>query len=741
MHIAGAIYLAVASSMLAICWTYPTTQKAQPQNATKLRPIVVNDHEAALGLPRRKSENFADLDLQTQSRLIYGSPGGRCLPNTLPIRLIFTDDGQLLLAKMTLYAEDGLEMIMMENFEGLTSAVDCKGDDDTISLTFKSPQAFDYALKTWSHINEKDEYNFLLIANHDGCGPVDERQPYLISKIMEDSSQLTSFLTARAAPWSEVAGTFDLDFGKAYPYSRAQSLHRRGFLDDVKGGISDTGDDLESGLKDARNANLYNFDGSRSVTFNVGVGQEGQRSNIYTDSKGRLTVDCINCFVKGSVEVTGHLSMKGWSLRDFSINASPHGLAAELELETVITATGQSDSLQYSTELSSGAIPHAGIEISGIFKLGATLSYDIGGGASFHGSATVDFGLKSSIPDSAKAVLDLKNPGDSSATGFNGDVTPIFEITKLSAYANLTAFSQLKLVFGIEIIEIFKADMTLSLKLPEVSVALTAEYDEAGVCSQDAGSSKTGVEVKSDISVSLSAGADLDLGMHEGEGKPSWSKELYSWKSSLESVCFPLAIPGLGSTSNTTQVPSLSSSSISISTISSGVPSSLTLSVPSAIPIVSKSNSLYASSSTVTTGRYHGTGVNASTPSTQRHQYQSHSTSNYTSYVTESLLTQTSSPNSGASHAATTDQSGKDAYSSTSNTGRSTISNPTPPSSQTPASNMNHQRSSSGNAPKISIISITSSTSTPQISSQSIHLPNQFSEAAKAHVLSRGLQL
>lgn len=79
---------------------------------------------------------------------------------------------------MTLYAPDGLQMIMMERFEGLTSAVDCKGDDGTMSLTFKSPQAFDYALKTWTYVNEKDDNNFLLIANHDGCGPADERQPY-----------------------------------------------------------------------------------------------------------------------------------------------------------------------------------------------------------------------------------------------------------------------------------------------------------------------------------------------------------------------------------------------------------------------------------------------------------------------------------------------------------------------------------------------------------------------------------
>ena len=88
------------------------------------------------------------------------------------------DDGQLLFANMTLYASDGLPIVLMERFEGLTSKVDCKGDDGAMSLVFKSKDAYDYALKTWQYINDKDDEQFLLIANHDGCGPDDERQPY-----------------------------------------------------------------------------------------------------------------------------------------------------------------------------------------------------------------------------------------------------------------------------------------------------------------------------------------------------------------------------------------------------------------------------------------------------------------------------------------------------------------------------------------------------------------------------------
>ena len=80
---------------------------------------------------------------------------------------------------MTIYAENGLEIVSMERFEGLTSAVDCKGDDGQMSLTFSNQNAFQYALQQWAFINEKDDGSFLLIANHDGCGPDNERQPYM----------------------------------------------------------------------------------------------------------------------------------------------------------------------------------------------------------------------------------------------------------------------------------------------------------------------------------------------------------------------------------------------------------------------------------------------------------------------------------------------------------------------------------------------------------------------------------
>ena len=146
-----------------------------------LRPIAIRDFEEATGLERRDDkEDFSDLDPKTQAELIYGTPGGLYSLTCKVLSSHILDSGQLILANVTLYGEDGLEIVMMERFEGLTSAVDCSSEGDgQLSLSFKSQDAYKHALKQWDFINQSDNGTFLLIANHDGCGPDGERQAYL----------------------------------------------------------------------------------------------------------------------------------------------------------------------------------------------------------------------------------------------------------------------------------------------------------------------------------------------------------------------------------------------------------------------------------------------------------------------------------------------------------------------------------------------------------------------------------
>ncbi|MCJ1458011.1 hypothetical protein MMC28_008380 [Mycoblastus sanguinarius] len=494
-------------------------QRSPSTQATRLRPISIRNYEEAMGIQRRdNSEDFSDLDLQTQSELIYGTPG---------------DNGQLLLANMTLYAPDGLLMVLMERFDGLTSAVDCNGDDGQMSLTFNSEDAFNYALQQWNFINNSDNGTFLLIANNAGCGPDDQRQPYLITKVTEDTTSFTTYLTAQTAPWTDIAGTYDLDFGQAIPYQQPGQNQKRCLVDALCGDFSD----------------------SKSVTFNVDAGTPNQTTNIYTDSAGQMKLDCINCFVSGAFDVTGHFSTKDWSLQELSLTAAPQNFLAALELEATITASETPASLQKTVTLFSAPIPGAGISIDGIFTLGATLEYDVGVTSSFQGSGTIDFGLQVGLPNSALLTADGVNPDSSSAVGFNGgDVTPLFDVKDLSASVTLGAFSQPKLAFGISLVKVGDLDFAITVKLPEVTVTLTADYEQDGVCSQTPGSSTTGIKLTSELDIEVDLDIDATLG---SDVKPSWSKELFNWSTPLPSACFPINIPGLAPVH--TSVPTLPS--------------------------------------------------------------------------------------------------------------------------------------------------------------------------------------
>ena len=159
------------------------------------------------------------------------------------------------------------------------------------------------------------------------------------------------------------------------------------------------------------------------------------------------------------------------------MTASPQNFQAELELEVNITETENPKALQFQKQLVSFPIPDAGISIPEIFTLGATLSYSVGGTASFQGTASVDFGVSATLPDSAQLVADIKNPDSGSATGFSGGaLTPLFNVNEMSAAVTLGAYSLPMISFGVSLVKIGSASVDVSVKLPEVDVTLTAEF-------------------------------------------------------------------------------------------------------------------------------------------------------------------------------------------------------------------------------------------------------------------------
>lgn len=85
-----------------------------------------------------------------------------------------------------------------------------------------------------------------------------------ITKVEEDEAKLTTHLTAAKAPWSDVARSYDLDFGRAIATKNAHQ--RRGFFGTIKDTLS--GD----------------VDKSQSVSFPLNVGTPGVVTPIVSTS-------------------------------------------------------------------------------------------------------------------------------------------------------------------------------------------------------------------------------------------------------------------------------------------------------------------------------------------------------------------------------------------------------------------------------------------------------------------------
>lgn len=78
---------------------------------------------------------------------------------------------------------------------------------------------------------------------------------YRISDVTNDAVTFTTSLAARAVNWTDVAGSYDMDFGHKLPVPQPHRL-KRGLLE-----------------------------GSDTSSFNIKAGTPGLRRNIYTDQE------------------------------------------------------------------------------------------------------------------------------------------------------------------------------------------------------------------------------------------------------------------------------------------------------------------------------------------------------------------------------------------------------------------------------------------------------------------------
>ncbi|KAI9808790.1 MAG: hypothetical protein M1825_003943 [Sarcosagium campestre] len=421
------------------------TPGSDARSDRSLRPIHVDDYERATGLHVRAVNDLSRLALRQQAHLPFGTEN---------------EDSKLHIANFTLYAPDGMSIIMMEQFEDFTSAVDCQGEDKLLSLTFKTRSAFDFAMSDWTKINDDNEKSFILVTNHEGCGPDLQRQAYIITQVTPDESFLRSNLVAEAAPWKQVAGTFDVNIGTLKPNTEPPALASanqssvaqqvnaskqivaRGFWSSVYNGAANvyngavkTVQNVGSALGVGANALQGTGDVTKSRRFSIDVGEAGNRIPLYDyeDEQFAVKLACVECYIQGEVEFTGR-ERKLTEGRDKFKNFKPEtltldigfiDLVASLQVEAQIrgskhgsyskqqTSKGSASFSTDSTvpkdgitdsELQDGRttvvsrpIPDAGVSVQGFLDLGFIMDFDVAAGASGDGVGTLILGLETTF--------------------------------------------------------------------------------------------------------------------------------------------------------------------------------------------------------------------------------------------------------------------------------------------------------------------------------------------------------
>ena len=137
---------------------------AFPLCAQRLILIHITQFEAAVGLHCCDYEPALDFFPQGQAELVYG-----------------LDDGEdkVHFGNITLHAPGGLPFVLLERLDPLIEHVDCSGGDGRMAVAFKSGDALQRALAAWGFVNHHEEHTFLLITNHDGCSPNDQRELHI----------------------------------------------------------------------------------------------------------------------------------------------------------------------------------------------------------------------------------------------------------------------------------------------------------------------------------------------------------------------------------------------------------------------------------------------------------------------------------------------------------------------------------------------------------------------------------
>lgn len=389
------------------------------------------------------------------------------------------DSDEFTFANMTVFSGGTERIVSMERFRPMLKSVQC--GEKTI-LEFESREDFEYAIRAWDWVNEDETRSFILVADHPGCGPGDERQPFYIYNADYDEEGNTAYLYGIEKEWKEVARTFDLDFGRwTLANSNAPSDLSKRF-------------------------------GEWGVTKGLELDLSSDFSgNIYSESSPLLdfSIDCVGCGTSGSVEVTGRVTVDILVPEEVSLTITPRALRADMGVQVHAKTGTNPFSISYSKAVLEIPLPWS-IKLPKIGIIGFVLKEKIGVSTKGNQAETdFEFGMGASVSDDAMLRVDLADSENNEFSGW----TPDFETKPFSisgdAKSDFTIYGQTSLGAQFSIFD-WGWEAVVALKIPELTATIDTHPTKGSAC-EDAGEEGISVDTRIGGTLALKAGKRGDL--------------------------------------------------------------------------------------------------------------------------------------------------------------------------------------------------------------------------------------
>jgi hypothetical protein len=365
-------------------WDYSLLQKRQDVSESEPANVTLTDYE----------------------QLVWTTPPNHTHPTTVSMVVWTKGTGS-----------DRL-IIDMAKFAFQLKKARCTSD---MMVQFKHKISFDAAKKNWEWVNYNGMRSFVLIADHYLCGKDWSLDPWLVSTVTFNTTDLTVKMEAEKKTWKAIASSYAMDFGQT-PFNRNQKR----FLD-------------------------FDFD----KRFELDLSSEWPEA-IITEQFEHATfaVTCKDCGTTGSLVFAGHIEGSVFGGIDkFMISAIPNNISASLNMEVSFGGSYDfDDKAKKEFDLLTIPLP-AGWTIPGVLTFGPNAKVSAGFALeSISGQATISSGITARIPEDSIAKVDLFAQKKVDVHGW----IPEFETKPLEIAAEITAsgevYTKLAVAVSLEVL-------------------------------------------------------------------------------------------------------------------------------------------------------------------------------------------------------------------------------------------------------------------------------------------------